>query len=102
MDKEVYDEIMMEISTSCETCPINNKCSEDTCPLWCIEKICEKAIKPRGTYQCFHCLSNTVAWECDYSFEDYGLDGEGIIHVCHCGNCGAEIEYYIYLGDDNE
>jgi len=53
-------------------------------------------------YQCFHCLHNTVFWCGDFSFEDYGLEGEGLIHVCQCGNCGAEIEYYINLEEETE
>jgi hypothetical protein len=48
-----------------------------------------------GTYQCFHCLQNTVVWDSDFSFEDMGYEGEGIVHLCHCTNCGAEIEYKI-------
>lgn len=51
-------------------------------------------------YQCFHCLHNTVHWESDFTFEDYGLEGEGIIHVCHCSNCGADIEYQIRLDEE--
>lgn len=47
------------------------------------------------TYRCFHCGEETVGWDNDFSFEDYGIEGEGIIHVCHCGNCGAEIEYRV-------
>lgn len=53
-------------------------------------------------YQCFHCLHNTVFWCGDFSFKDYGLEGEGLIHVCQCGNCGAEIEYYINLEEETE
>ena len=58
--------------------------------------------EPRGVYQCFHCGSQSVVWQSDFSFEDYGLDGEGIINVCHCTNCGAHIEYYINLEEDDE
>lgn len=46
-------------------------------------------------YECFHCLQNTVVWQCDYSFEDFGLEGEGIVHTCQCSNCGADIIYMI-------
>lgn len=46
-------------------------------------------------YQCFHCLANSVSWDCDYDFEDFGYDGEGIVQVCHCNSCGADIEYRI-------
>ena len=46
-------------------------------------------------YQCFHCGEYSVMWDSDFNFEDYGYDGEGIIHECHCKNCGASITYYI-------
>ena len=32
-------------------------------------------------------------------FEDLGYLGEGIVQICHCSNCGAEIEYRI--GEDD-
>lgn len=48
-------------------------------------------------YQCFHCMKNSVVWGCDYGFDECGYDGEGIVHVCHCANCGAEIEYRISM-----
>jgi len=46
-------------------------------------------------YECFHCGARAVIWDCDYDFSDFGYDGEGIVQVCHCTNCGAEIEYTI-------
>ena len=52
-------------------------------------------------YECFHCGARAVIWDSDFTFEDYGLDGEGIIHVCHCSNCGADIEYYISLNPED-
>lgn len=53
-------------------------------------------------YQCFHCLQMTVCWDSDFDFSDYGLEGEGIIHCCHCSNCGAEIEYRIRTDKDED
>lgn len=57
-------------------------------------------------YQCFHCLKNTVVWNSDYSFEDLGimLDGvaDGIVHICNCSNCGAEIEYRIPIKEEDK
>lgn len=53
-------------------------------------------------YQCFHCLTNSVCWDCDYSFEDFGYPGEGIVQICHCANCGAEIEYRIPIEMEEE
>lgn len=50
-------------------------------------------------YECFHCGQKAVIWDC--------FDGDGIVQVCHCTNCGAEsvsttkvhwsIEYYISM-----
>lgn len=48
-------------------------------------------------YQCFHCGSESVVWDADFSYEDFGLIGDGIVHCCHCCNCGADIEYKIRL-----
>jgi hypothetical protein len=53
-------------------------------------------------YECFHCGCKAVVWESDFSFEDMGYDGEGIVHICRCSNCGAEIEYRISFNDDDE
>lgn len=36
-----------------------------------------------------------VEWDADFTFEDYGYEGEGLIHQCHCENCGAIITYEI-------
>lgn len=51
-------------------------------------------------YQCFHCGSYSVFWLNDFDYDDYGLDGQGIVHVCKCNNCGADITYYVPC--DNE
>ena len=50
-------------------------------------------------YECFHCLTKSVIWDSDFTFEDVGYEGEGLVQFCHCTNCGAEIEYRI---PDNE
>ena len=51
-------------------------------------------------FECFHCLSRSVIWDCDYSLEDYGEEGEGIVHECHCANYGAQITYWIRFDTD--
>lgn len=53
-------------------------------------------------YECFHCGNQSVIWDGDFDFEDYGLDGDGIVHHCHCTECGAEIDYYIRLDDPED
>lgn len=53
-------------------------------------------------YECFHCGEKTVVWDADFNFEDFCEEGDGIIHVCHCANCGAEITYKIRLDTDED
>lgn len=58
--------------------------------------------KTNNGFQCFHCSSNTVSWSGDFDFEDYGYEGEGIVQICHCSNCGADIEYKIPIKKDED
>lgn len=51
-------------------------------------------------YECFHCCQKAVIWDSDFMFEECGYEGYGIVHFCHCTNCGAEIEYRIPLDDE--
>lgn len=53
-------------------------------------------------YECFHCGARAVVWSADFSFEDLAYEGEGIVHICHCSNCGAEIEYRIRTDGEDE
>lgn len=55
--------------------------------------------------RCFHCGEPTVIWDSDFSFDDFGYEGDGIVQILHCGSCGAEIEYRLRFeeeeGDDH-
>lgn len=53
-------------------------------------------------FECFHCGCRSVVWQNDFSFEDYGLDGDGIVQCLQCSNCGAWIEYYIPLENEED
>lgn len=53
-------------------------------------------------FECFHCLSRSVIWDCDYDASDFGYDWEGIVQVLHCENCGAWITYEIKTGGDDD
>ena len=53
-------------------------------------------------YECFHCCQKAVVWDADFDFEDYGQEGEGIVHSCHCENCGAEILYFVPVGGEDD
>lgn len=48
-----------------------------------------------GKYQCFHCGATSVVWNADFDFSEMGYKGNGVSHICHCDNCGAEIEYKV-------
>tara|TARA_R100000734_G_scaffold14043_1_gene10376 strand:- start:62 stop:271 length:210 start_codon:yes stop_codon:yes gene_type:complete len=45
---------------------------------------------------CYHCKGEVI-WGGDHTFEDYGLEGDGIVSNLHCTKC--EAEYIIYSGD---
>lgn len=51
-------------------------------------------------YECFHCGHQSVIWDADFNPEDYGIEGEGVVHQCHCNHCGAEITYIIINEED--
>lgn len=53
-------------------------------------------------YECFNCCTKSVIWDNDFTFADYGIEGDEIVHVCHCTNCGAEIYYFIRIDEENE
>ena len=52
-------------------------------------------------YECFNCGHRSVICLADCDFADYGIDGEGVIHVLKCQNCGADIEYYVPITEDD-
>ena len=43
-----------------------------------------------------------MVWESDFTFEEFGREGEGIVHVCTCSHCGAEILYFIPIDTEEE
>lgn len=53
-------------------------------------------------YECFHCGADEVIWQADFTFEDMGYEGNGLVHLCHCMNCGADIEYQIPYDTEEE
>ena len=53
-------------------------------------------------FECFHCGMRTVLWGADFDYEDYGLEGKGIIHELECVHCGASITYCPILESDED
>lgn len=50
--------------------------------------------------QCYYCGAFAVGIVADFTFEDFDLQGDGLIYVCRCGNCGSVIEYRIREDED--
>ena len=50
---------------------------------------------------CWFCKGE-LRWESDFSFEDYCLDGEGIVTNLTCTGCGAYFEGYLNLNQEEE
>lgn len=50
---------------------------------------------------CWFCGEELI-WNCDYSYEDYDLEGDGIIAVLTCPNCGATWEDYLESHSEEE
>ena len=53
-------------------------------------------------YECFNCGCRSVVWQSDFDAEDYGYEEPGIVHECHCENCGAQITYFVPLNAEEE
>lgn len=47
---------------------------------------------------CWFCGAEMI-WQSDFSFEDYGIEGDGIVAVLCCPNCDAQAEFFS-KGDD--
>ena len=53
-------------------------------------------------HECFNCGHKAVIWDNDFNFEDFCYEGHGIVHICHCTHCGAEIEYRVPINVEEE
>ena len=46
-------------------------------------------------YICYWCGSDKVIWQNDFTFDECGYEGQGLVRVYTCPNCNADIEYMI-------
>ena len=53
-------------------------------------------------YECFHCGQKAVYWMADFDYSDFGYEGDGIVHMCHCAHGGADITYQIPCDDPED
>jgi len=42
---------------------------------------------------CWYC-GNEMIWNCDFDFDDYGIEGKGIVTTLSCPQCEATAEFY--------
>ena len=63
------------------------ECGRNDIPAWAIAKL---ALHFNVTADYLLGLTN----------KRYRLNGGGIVHACHCANCGASIEYYKSIDED--
>lgn len=50
-------------------------------------------IQEKPSSICWYC-GHEMIWGGDFTFEDYGIEGEGIVANLSCPNCGAYAEFY--------
>ena len=48
---------------------------------------------------CWHCNSKLI-WGGDHSFEDYGIEGEGIVSNLSCNKCPVEVLVYYNIDEE--
>ena len=51
---------------------------------------------------CYNCGSKNVIWGCDFDYEDYGYEGNGIVSNYSCTDCGAQIEVRVPIDDGDK
>lgn len=50
---------------------------------------------------CWFCGGRMI-WQSDFDFEDYGREGDGIVAVLLCTECGAVAEFYTNEEEEEE
>lgn len=51
-----------------------------------------KSVQVINQHRCWHC-GGAMIWQSDFSFEDYGMDEDGIVSVLCCISCDTMAEY---------
>ena len=49
---------------------------------------------------CWHCNSEVI-WGGDHDYEDYGMEGEGIVSNLSCSKCDADYLIYLPIPEEN-
>ena len=48
---------------------------------------------------CWHCNSKLI-WKNDFSFEDYGIEGEGVVADLSCPKCPTDVQVYYKISEE--
>ena len=59
-----------------------------------------KIDRKQSAMNCWHCGSEVI-WGGDHDFEDYGMDGDGIVSNLSCSKCNAFYECYLNLEEES-
>ena len=51
---------------------------------------------------CWHCFDDSVHYENEFTFEEYGLQGEGTVTTYHCETCGANFASMVETTTEKE
>lgn len=51
--------------------------------------------------ECPLCLERSLKYRCEYSFEDVGADGDGIVTCYDCASCGCTVEAWMAVREDD-
>ena len=49
---------------------------------------------------CWHCNKELISGG-DHTFEDYGMEGEGIVSNLSCPNCPTSVEVYYNIDEED-
>lgn len=60
-----------------------------------IEELSQEKYKIR----CHFC-GNPLTWSNNFSFEDYGIEGEGIVSTHICGTCDTTVDFYCPIDEE--
>jgi len=52
----------------------------------------------KSDFLCWNC-KHPLIWGSDFDYEDYGLEGPGIVSEFSCSNCPATCTFYLPLGE---
>jgi hypothetical protein len=50
---------------------------------------------------CWHCDSELI-WGGDHSYEDFGLDSDGIVSSLSCPKCPTTVEVYYSIDEEED